>query len=183
MRYKYDNSNSPNFKSKCLFTIFFIGILIIFRWYVKASVEMNNIWFNFVGTLIFLINFVCTELLFVKNVCRLHLDKTHAKIMQGNFKSVFYFADVWASAFIAAYICFFNYWGYSYFGSIKLSYLICALLIGIIPSVICFGLVLYKIGETRARIVSLFRIMIYDSIVYMGIAFHVIVLVSMSKKI
>lgn len=54
MRYQYDDSNSPNFKSKCLFTFFFIGILILFRWYVKASVEMNNIWINFIGTLVFL---------------------------------------------------------------------------------------------------------------------------------
>ncbi len=176
MRYKYNDSNSPNFKSKCLFTIFFIGILISFRWYAKVSVEMNNIWFNFIGTLVFLINFVCTELIFVKNARRLHLNKTRAKVMQGNFKSVFYFANVWASALIAAYIWFFNYWAYSYFEAIKLSYLICSLLISIIPSVICFGLVLHNVGETRTRIASFFRIIIYDTIVYMGIVFHMVAL-------
>lgn len=176
MRYQYDDSNSPNFKSKCLFTFFFIGILILFRWYVKASVEMNNIWFNFIGTLVFLINFIFIELVFVKNACRLHLNKFRVKVMQGNFKSVFYFADVWASALIAAYIWFFNYWGYSYLGSIKLSYLICSLLISIIPSVICFGLVLHNVGETRTRIASFFRIIIYDTIVYMGIVFHMVAL-------
>ncbi len=178
----YYECSSPSFKSKCLFTVFFVGILTLFGWYVKFSFEVKNVWVNTLGIAIFLINFACLELIYVKNASNLCLKKMQVKIMQGDLKSVFYFADEWASALMVGYIWFFNYWGYNFFSAIKYYSLICSLLIGIILPLICFTLIMRNVGVTKARIVSFFRIIIYDTIVYMGIVFHVVVLWCMGKS-
>lgn len=178
----YYERNSPNFKSKCLFTIFFVGILFLFARYVKYSFEEKSIWVNILATAIFLINFVSLELIYVKNACNLRLDNMQVKIMQGNLKAVFYFADEWASALIVGYIWFYNYWSYNIFPTMKCISLVYSLLIGIIPSVICFIIVMRNVGMTKARILCFFRIMVYDTIVYMGIVLHAGILWSVMKN-
>lgn len=164
----------PNLKSGCIFTVGFIGLCILFCIYIVSSFVIRGNWISILGTMVFLMDFAATEIFYVRTICRRRSEQMQIDIMQGRPRAVILYANMWFCPLVVWFIWMMNC---KVMSCVKLPYLIGSIAIGLIPSVITFCIVLRNRAQMRIILLSIFRIILYETIAYTGVILHIILLV------
>lgn len=169
-----DDRRSMTWKGMVLLFPLIILFLFLFGGTYYYAMMMECVWFMLLDVIAFTLNFIVLETVFMKNACEERLDDFQEESRIGKFPAVLYEADLFSCIIFIGYLIFFSYDYYKGHGLTGPAGIYAA---GIFLPVTYMILILRNASEFKTKLISIFRILILDTIVYICCMMHICILI------